>query len=229
MTTLVLLPGMDGTGRLFAPLLPFLGPEHEPVVVGYPGAVPLDYQELLPLVLAALPQSGRFVLLGESFSGPLAVMASARRPPGLVALVLCASFVCSPLPAALALMAPLLRGWCLRLIPSALQARVLLGRTPPAGLASEVRQAIAAVAPPVLAGRIRQVLAVDARRQLGLAGVPILYLQAGRDRLVPPRCARLVQRLEPRTSVVRIDAPHLVLQTAPAEAAEAIRTFVAAL
>jgi pimeloyl-ACP methyl ester carboxylesterase len=95
---LVLLPGLDGTGILFKPLIAALPPEVSTVVVAYPGEQPLGYAELLPVVLAALPTEHAFVLLGESFSGPLAVMAAATRPPGLVGLVLCATFVQNPHP-----------------------------------------------------------------------------------------------------------------------------------
>ena len=45
--TLVLLPGMDGTGTLFEPLLQALG-QHWPVqVLHYPGDQPLGYPCLL--------------------------------------------------------------------------------------------------------------------------------------------------------------------------------------
>jgi pimeloyl-ACP methyl ester carboxylesterase len=96
--TLVLLPGLDGTGVLFEPLLDAL-PEHvAPRVVAYPVDRLLDYQELAPLIAARLPKGEPFVLLGESFSGPLALMAAERRPPGLLGVILCATFVTSPAP-----------------------------------------------------------------------------------------------------------------------------------
>jgi pimeloyl-ACP methyl ester carboxylesterase len=48
----------------------------------------LRYDELLPLVLEHLPTDRPFVVLGESFSGPLAIRIAAVRPPCLRALVL---------------------------------------------------------------------------------------------------------------------------------------------
>jgi hypothetical protein len=47
---LLLLPGMDGTGRLFGPLLRALQPTLSPVVVAYPVDQPYGYAELLPFV-----------------------------------------------------------------------------------------------------------------------------------------------------------------------------------
>ena len=75
--TLVLLPGMDGTGQLFAPFLAALGPEFRTRVVSYPVDQPLGYAELELLARAAIPARGPYVILGESFSGPIASMISA--------------------------------------------------------------------------------------------------------------------------------------------------------
>ena len=51
---------------------------------------PNSYQDLLPYVLELLSTQGDYVLLGWSFSGPLALMAACTRPSGLRAVVLCA-------------------------------------------------------------------------------------------------------------------------------------------
>ena len=85
--TLVLLPGLDGTGEQFAPLLRELPSTIAPVTVRYPVDRALGYEELLPLALEQLPADCPFVLVGESFSGPLAIRLAAQRPPGLRALV----------------------------------------------------------------------------------------------------------------------------------------------
>jgi len=53
ITRLVLLPGMDGTGILFEPLLNVLPREWEPIVVRYPPDEARGYDELLEVVKAA--------------------------------------------------------------------------------------------------------------------------------------------------------------------------------
>jgi pimeloyl-[acyl-carrier protein] methyl ester esterase len=95
--SLVLLPGLDGSGVLFRPLIHHLLPELQRIVVVFPPDQLFGYEELIPLVLAALPLNEPFVLLGESFSGPLALMAAATRPPNLKGVILCASFVRNPI------------------------------------------------------------------------------------------------------------------------------------
>ena len=66
---LVLLPGMDGTGILFEPLLEALPQAWEAEVVQYPPDKALGYEALLDIVERAIPIDGPFVLVGESFSG----------------------------------------------------------------------------------------------------------------------------------------------------------------
>jgi hypothetical protein len=78
---LVLLPGLDGTGKLFAEFLRVLDLNISTLVVAYPKDVPMNYDELETLVTAALPTDRPFVLLGESFSGPAAVAASVAADP----------------------------------------------------------------------------------------------------------------------------------------------------
>ena len=70
---LVLLPGLDGTGLLFEPLLRALPKEIEATVIRYPGDQRLSYDELLEFLRDQLPRDTPFILLGESFSGPLAI------------------------------------------------------------------------------------------------------------------------------------------------------------
>ncbi len=94
---LVLLPGLDGTGRLFAPLRRELGPHFDSMVVAYPADRLRNYDELSADVAKQLPSS-QFTLVAESFSGPVALKVAARNPPGLVAVVLCASFAACPRP-----------------------------------------------------------------------------------------------------------------------------------
>jgi hypothetical protein len=58
--TLVLLPGLDGTGMLFKAFVEALKPRVETQIVAYPVDRPLGYAELEVLVRAALPTDRRF-------------------------------------------------------------------------------------------------------------------------------------------------------------------------
>lgn len=225
--SLVLLPGLDGTGDLFRPLLNVLPTGIDGRVVSYPTDRVLTYDELLPVVLSQLPADGPVVLLGESFSGPLALRAAARRPDGVRAVVLCASFIRRPVPAWARYVAwPLM----FRLPPPDVALRLLLvGWGSPAALVGAVRAAIRRVRPDVLAGRVRQVLDVDAADALAASPAPVLYLRAGRDALVGAASVRAIAAARPDVVVRTVPAPHLLLQAAPAAAWDAIRDFLASL
>ncbi|MCA9686896.1 MAG: alpha/beta hydrolase, partial [Myxococcales bacterium] len=93
----LLLPGLDGTGRLFAPLLPALPSNWRPEVVAYPGGEVLGYDALEGQLRAAFAGEDTLVI-AESFSGPLAIRLAADPPPGLRALVLVATFARPPAP-----------------------------------------------------------------------------------------------------------------------------------
>ena len=93
---LILLPGLDGAGLAFGPLLKLLPSSIRPTVVTYPRDRVMGYDELLPLVMAMLPDEP-FVLLGESFSSPLSIRIAATRPHGLRGLILSSAFARNPL------------------------------------------------------------------------------------------------------------------------------------
>src|ERR1043165_4573138 len=98
MVALVVLPGMDGTATPRADFAAAVGPAIEPHIVSYPPDPTLGYAELEALARASLPTDRPYVLLGESFSGPIAISIAASRPRYLVGLILCVTFASNPLP-----------------------------------------------------------------------------------------------------------------------------------
>jgi pimeloyl-ACP methyl ester carboxylesterase len=223
--TLVLLPGMDGTGELFAPFLRALGGEFPCVVIRYPADQPLDYPALEALVRRQLPICAEFALLGESFSGPVGVSIAASPPAGLRGLVLCASFLRNPR-RGLSWLRRLLAWMPVTMTLGRLRSRILLGPAASPELQSELAAALTQVLPGVLRARMSAVMAVDVVEAFRRVTVPVLYLLAEEDRVVPESSAALVKRTLPSAEVISIRAPHLLLQAAPEEAAEVLRTFL---
>jgi pimeloyl-ACP methyl ester carboxylesterase len=222
----LLMPGLDGTGSLFEPLLACLPNGVEPQVVSYSGWKIQNYEELLQFVLPGLPEKEPFAIVAESFSGPLAFgIASHCPPPNLKAVILCATFVTCP-PIAY-LLAPV-RSFVFRLPLPRWVARIFLygGNASPEVVALLYR-ALDATPAALMAGRLRAIPALDSNGSLEKPAVPLLYLQGSRDRLVPKSAARSIQQHAPQTKVQTIDAPHLLLQTKPAQAVAAIQLFLA--
>jgi pimeloyl-ACP methyl ester carboxylesterase len=216
---------MDGTGMLFAPFIAALGDGLRVVVVRYPTHGALGYAECEAIARQALPKKGAFIILGESFSGPIAAALAASRPKGLVGLVLCATFVRNPYPLfnAFAGLTPLLP---VKAAPLAAMRHFLLGRFATPALLTTLQAALAQLSATALQARVRAVMTVDAGAELQAVDVPILYLRATQDRVVPASATRQVVRLCPAVEVVDIDAPHFLLQAAPEPATRAVHAFV---
>lgn len=223
----MLLPGLDGTGTLFADFLSALPPTLRANTARYPTDRFLSYSELVPCVKEVLPSSSPFLLVAESFSTPLAAKFAATRPPNLAGLVMCAGFITNPVGSWSLLVRALARPRVFLLSPpSWALEHFLIGTSPPSALVASVRQALRLVNSGVLAGRVRAVLDCDAREELGRTEIPMMYIQAEGDRLVRGECFREVQRLRPDTVLASIPAPHLVLQREPQKAAEVIVRFI---
>ncbi len=217
----VLLPGLDGTGRLFSRLVD-RAPRHlQPQVVSYPCDQALSYQELEVLVHEQLPADAPYIIVGESFSGPIAVSLASRPTTNLRGVVLAASFVTPP---ALRLWRHLPWRVAFRFQAPSLVLRQLLTASDEA-LLREVRDAVRLVSPPTLATRVRSALAVDVRRELAAVQCPVLYIQALRDLVVSPRCLREIASVRGDVAVQRVDTRHLVLQLEPDASWELIDGF----
>lgn len=225
---LVLLPGLDGTGVLFRPLLAALPSSIEPIVVSYPRNEPLGYDELLPLVMKAIP-SEPFVLLGESFGGPLSLRIAASCPSLLRGLILCGSFVTCPYANVPKWLAPVVRSLPFRTFPFFIELQRMLKLYETPEHYELGKEAITQVAPAVFAHRVRAIVNVSASADLARCNVPLLYMQGARDRVVRAHNLRRIQSLRPTVQVARFDSGHMILKTRPIESAKAIEEFVRGL
>ena len=89
------MPGLDGTGKLFSPIIPLLELHFELSVVTYPSLA--SFNDYVDCAQNQLPSTPGYSLLAESFSGPVAMAIMANRPDQIGPSVLCAAFARSPL------------------------------------------------------------------------------------------------------------------------------------
>jgi pimeloyl-[acyl-carrier protein] methyl ester esterase len=225
---LVLLPGLDGTGQLFADFLTALPPTLAATVVTYPTKRLLSYGELLPLLSATAPQTEPFVVLAESYSTPIALKYAATNPANLAAVIICAGFVQKPIASWSPVVRIIAKPWIFRLRPprSALEF-FLIGQNAPSALIQRIRQTLHLVRPEVLSGRVREVLECDARNDLSRTTVPIMHLRALHDRLLSASCNKEILRIRPDVEVATVEAPHMILQREPQKAAALVTAFMA--
>lgn len=219
-TAIVLLPGMDGTGELLGTLVDQLS-THRPVrLIGYPVDRSLGYDQLISYVRERVPND-RFVILGESFSGPIAIEIAAT-DSRVVGLILASSFARHPLPTQLAAFTRLLD---LRWIPPSLVAASLMGSAATPKLSAHLRQILATLPRETVRARAQDVLRVDKRRRLREIKCPVLCLHGRLDRLVGKRHVDEIVAAQPACRVRWLDAPHMLLATHADVAASAIEDF----
>lgn len=226
---LLLLPGLDGTGRLFGRLADALKGRLETEVVTYPEDPSLGYDALTKLAaerLKALCErtmpARRAMVLGESFSGPIAVRLAARHPRRVAGLVLAATFLTAPLP-----------GWLMRMgaaishrrLPDALVRTMMLGQHRDAELAAFIEALSRSLAPDLISARVRAVAGCDARSDFATVACPVLVLHGVSDYLVSCRPIVRAAAACPGARVRLLPAPHMLLQTATATSADEITTF----
>lgn len=218
---LVLLPGLNGSSHLFTPLLDALL-DIDCQVLPLPEQGPQDYDSLADRLIHELRHTP-FMLLGESFSGPLAYRLALRNPEGLRGLIFAASFLTSPfaplallrhlpIPLALATRPWILRTLCLGHQASDAELMLVQG---------EIRRLDQSLVRARLAS-----LATLHTPQQHLA-LPALHLWPQQDRLVTAKTAKRLADYCDDLRQVRLEGPHFILQTQPRACAAAIRRFMA--
>ena len=227
---LVLLPVMHGSGELFSEFMRTMPGQMHIEAPYYPGDASPSYDQLQAMVEWFAPTSEDFVLLAESYSTPLAIQYAATNPPTLKGLILCAGFATSPIRGWRKLCVSLIAPLAFRLpLPEIAVSRFLVGPGAPDSLPTAVRAAIRSVKPAVLTERLRQIFAVDVRPALGKIAVPILYIQAQRDRLVGPSSLKEIQGIKPQIEFAQLEGPHLIIQREPQQSADIVARFVEGL
>jgi pimeloyl-ACP methyl ester carboxylesterase len=227
-TTLVLLPGLDGTEILFAPLLRVLPAWIRPIVISYPDVGTNSYEELIEFVDREVSSLARFAILGWSFGGPLALMVAARRPSQVSAVVLCGTFVTPPIPR-------LVPFRFIVITPVVAMMRVLrrIRYVMPRFANTELRRAKGMlwrrVFARVLAARSRAVLRMDARPALKACRAPLMYLASTHDEVVRRPSRDEVVAIAPQTQVCEVEGSHFALFTNPGDAAGCIARFLRAV
>lgn len=224
----ILLPGFDGSGRLFAPFLAETPLPFEPRVIALPSDAPRGYDELTARVVDQLPTDRPFALLAESFSGPLAIRFASRRPRLLTHLVLVATFLRSPLQPWLARLAGLARPALFARPPPAPAVRALLaGWDAPRSVVAAVRDAMAILSPPVAAARASAALSADEGAAFARITAPTLWVRASADYLLRSGHVDDARAFRPDARIVLVEGPHMILQRRPRECLAAIGRFLA--
>ncbi len=224
---LVFLPGMDGSGLLFQPLVDKLPHGFSPHVMAYPPKHFLDYPDLEAYVLPKLPVDAPYVIVAESFGGPLAVRIASHQPTGLRGLVLSATFVRPPRGLLGLAAKPLLGPYLFR--------KRLLSTIGPWLLKLQGLQkwqvellikALSHATPDILTKRLKAALSADVAARLHHCPVPVLCFSGKRDLLVPHQAGEDIKAANENVQIIELDTPHFLLQDQPDSALRLILKFI---
>jgi len=222
-TTLILLPGLNGTAGLFKPLLDSVQDHFVVLPVSYPTQQEMSYQELTAFVCSEIESvKGNFIILGESFSGPISLFVAEKKPQGLLGVILVATFIRAPnfrvgrfLP------------WTLgfTLTKPLYKLRLLLSKKNSQSLIAAISTEMQKTTPQVLASRIQAIFAVNATDSLRKCKIPVVYFRGTRDFVVPKKNMNEILSVRSNTKVVEFNAQHFLLQSEPEQAFVAIKRF----
>jgi len=221
----VLLPGLDGTGDLFFPIRPYLDKQFDVHIIKYSSESTLaqcvdSAEEQIP---ADVPVS----LIAESFSGPVALALLARNMFNYRASVLSATFVKTPLP------------WLTKIakhLPNSLISNSIINRKVMDFFASDDKTSnkvksmsyklLDIVSPADFKARINIINKTDVSNQLDVIDIPLLYIQAINDRVVPARIGLEMRDANKNITLTHVDGPHMILQSRPQVCADIIMAFL---
>lgn len=223
-TGLILLPGMHGTSSLFKPFTDKAKRYFSISQYDYPQNGPQGYEYLSKKVADfILKTPGKQWIIGESFSGPMALMMAIEMPQKFHGVILSGTFSSNP-------------SFILNLIPNAVAAEFILSVSKPIAsyfslgfqsgndLKKFFSETIGNVPLSTLAERLMSVKYVNIEEELIKIKVPILSMIAKYDKMVGQSGRKKLKELA-NYKEVELNSNHLILQEKPDEALEFILNF----
>ncbi len=216
---IVLLPGMDGTGKLFAPLIPFLDKDST-MIITYPTEGKQDYGTLVEYVKAKLPNED-FMLVAESFSGPIGAILAKHNIINLKAIIFVATFISTPRRSLLMIMRRLPINLFSKMpFASIIYRFFMFGSNTSESVVEQFKKVLAQLPSKTLKQRM---LAIESLGTIsGSLEIPAVYIRPEEDRLVPYSKCIEFNALFNNIAVKTIKGPHFIIQANPRECAEVI-------
>lgn len=225
---IVLLPGLDGTGCLFAPLLESVKSyDNKTLVISLPQRGSQDYLTLADFVITKLP-SEEFILIAESFSGPIASILAQKNITHLRGIVFVATFLSTPSPHLISL-AKIFPVKLLNQLPGAgyFQRALFLGKKAKPELLNMFQLSLKKTPSSILKARMQTLQSLELKKHE--SQLPAIYLLPTSDKLVNSTKVHEFQECFKKLVIEKVDGPHFILQAEPEKSAIIILNFVRGL
>jgi pimeloyl-[acyl-carrier protein] methyl ester esterase len=211
-TDVVLLPGLHGSRALFASFIALSPSWARCRPLALPTIGGQSFDEIADALLPELRPLEGFVLLGESFSGPIAARLAARLGQKVALLVLCNPLVETRVRIHEGILAPIVASsW----MPAWCAAMALSGGDRP--IARAALDEVRSLPKNVLAQRLSAAFSATGGALASHLSPPLLSILGTSDRLVSPSRSHALLSRVPQSTVVELEGPHLIVQTRPAE------------
>ncbi len=215
---------------MFAPLLSELK-GFDAQIIALPDKGDQDYERLSDHVIARLPKQA-FILLAESFSGPIAARIVAKAPPNLKGVVFVATFLSAPNRALLSIARLLPLSFLVNLVGQLPFARfvyrvLFLGPKASDDLTALFHKTVKSLSGTVMKARLAAIQSQTFEKQS--SAVKVIYIQASSDKLVPRSKSLEFKSCYENLVIKVIEGPHFLLQAKPVESAEIIADFASGL
>nr|WP_086939390.1 alpha/beta hydrolase [Thaumasiovibrio occultus] len=216
---IVLLPGLDGTGDLFADLLNALPSTLDVDVVSYSSISALSYSEQAQEI-AARYQDEEVLLVGESYSGRVAYELCHLLGERVKGVVFLASFISRPsLYSRFAAFVPLcflrsnlLAKWLLYMVGFNMIGGI--GRVEP------VFRSLEKADQNKLKARLKNIARLD--KPTKTVACPVTYISPSNDRLIAKRSVQYLSSLCSDFTNIEVVGGHFIAQSNPVECAKVI-------
>lgn len=214
------LPGFDGDGRLREGFLDELRPVYDARSVAYPNAPLGSLAGYSRFAASRVGHDDRVIVVAESFSGLVAAR-WATRDPHVEGLVLCGAFARNPVWAASlgAALPNVVRFGAQLFGPLRMTSSDPVRRQ----WARDFSRTLHALAPEVVAERLRLIAEEDVSEDLRALRIPVILLQFDGDLVVGPRARGELEMVCHNARVIRHPGPHFALETQPRSCANALR------
>jgi len=217
-----MLPGLDGTGELFASLRKELQ-DCEVIVISYNNFS--NYNTYVEYIFSKLPRED-YIIVAESFSGYIAYLLALKKPTGLKGIVFIASFL--ELPKSHIFIRLLLYTKIYHLKISKLIIKYfLLNRCKDKSTINLVYKVVNQIPKSTISKRLELILSLT--KPFKKVNINSIYIQPSSDYLVSKRAVEAFVNLFDNIKFAKVKAGHLLLQSNPKESADIITDFIAIL
>jgi len=230
----LLLPGLHGTGDLYAPLIKELekraakkNVELNLKALSYPTNIKQRYHSLIEWLEQEIDfedSDRKIVIIAESFSSPIALRLADAYPEKVSGVVIASGFCASPVNMSFALLP--LRPLFMLSPPRAALRHFLLGDDATKEKLNELRAILNSIPSKILSQRLRNVLSLEEAKLPSIPETSLLLLQAQQDGLIPWEVQNQLESHLPHSETHWIDSPHLLFQTRPKLSAKHIVEFI---